>query len=270
MKMKNITPKQARSLARPDQSDYEIGYAKPPQHTRFEKGRSGNPKGRPRGRKNKIPGIREERLKGIILEEAYRDIKVNDGDKQVKIPMVQAIVRTMAMNAAKGNTRSQRMLTQMLMHIETQNHESYREYLKTFIEYKADWEKELEYRKRMGLTGNLPVPHPDDIYIDFNENTVDIRGPFTKEAWAQWKRCGEVAIEVRVDHERALAKFQQANDPAKRPDLLKQVDLYAGIRAKSRRFEDWYFKHYPDEAQKDLDLYHQQWRSADEKGEEET
>jgi Family of unknown function (DUF5681) len=29
-------------------SDYQVGYGKPPQHTRFKKGESGNPAGRPR------------------------------------------------------------------------------------------------------------------------------------------------------------------------------------------------------------------------------
>ncbi len=28
---------------------YEVGYARPPQYTRFRKGQSGNPKGRPKG-----------------------------------------------------------------------------------------------------------------------------------------------------------------------------------------------------------------------------
>ena len=32
--------------------DYKVGYKKPPLHSRFKKGQSGNPRGRPRGAKN--------------------------------------------------------------------------------------------------------------------------------------------------------------------------------------------------------------------------
>ena len=36
-------------------SNYDVGYGKPPAETRFRKGRSGNLKGRPRGRKKELP-----------------------------------------------------------------------------------------------------------------------------------------------------------------------------------------------------------------------
>jgi hypothetical protein len=40
-------------------SDYEVGYGKPPEHTRFKKGQSGNPKGRPKGSRNFSTEVKE-------------------------------------------------------------------------------------------------------------------------------------------------------------------------------------------------------------------
>jgi hypothetical protein len=81
---------------------YDIGYRKPPSSGQFKPGRSGNPRGRPKGARNKRPALNEERLKGIILDEAYRTIKVTEGKRQISIPMAQAIVRALAVNAARA------------------------------------------------------------------------------------------------------------------------------------------------------------------------
>src|SRR2546423_15574968 len=35
-----------------EEGDHKVGYRKPPRHTRFTKGQSGNPRGRPPGAKN--------------------------------------------------------------------------------------------------------------------------------------------------------------------------------------------------------------------------
>jgi hypothetical protein len=40
-----------RKKRRPS-GDYEVGYGKPPKHTRFKPGQSGNPKGRPKASKD--------------------------------------------------------------------------------------------------------------------------------------------------------------------------------------------------------------------------
>ena len=80
----------ARKLKQP--TEYEVGYGKPPAHSRFRPGQSGNPRGRPRGARNRptLPGPREEKLKTLIMEEAYRPVTVKDGDNQVTMPMAQA------------------------------------------------------------------------------------------------------------------------------------------------------------------------------------
>lgn len=81
---------------------YEVGYCKPPTTTRFQKRKSGNLRGRPKEAKDKLPAINEERMKSILIEEAYRAIKIRDGSREVTIPMIRAVVRSMALAAVKG------------------------------------------------------------------------------------------------------------------------------------------------------------------------
>ena len=166
---------------RPARSDYEVGYGKPPAATRFKPGVSGNPLGRPRGARNRRPALNEERLRGIILEEAYRTVHVRDGEKSVTVSVAQAVVRSLALNAAKGQHRAQRLFSQLLAATEEANRLRHDEWLRTAIEYKVEWERELERRRALGVVAPDPIPHPDDIEIDMETGAVIVRGPMTKE-----------------------------------------------------------------------------------------
>src|SRR5687768_11122353 len=135
-------------------SAYQVGYGKPPVHSRFKPGQSGNPRGRPKGARNRpiIPGPREEKLKSLILEEAYRPVTVNDADGKLTLPMAQAVLRSIALNAAKGKQWAQRHFTELLATTERDRKRDSDDMLETAIQYKAGWERELESRQKHGIT----------------------------------------------------------------------------------------------------------------------
>ena len=75
----------------------EVGYKRPPVHSRFRKGCSGNPKGRPKGTKNLGTDLNE------VLQER---ITVREGDRKKKISKQRAIVMTLVTKTLKGDQRS--------------------------------------------------------------------------------------------------------------------------------------------------------------------
>ena len=99
-------------------------------------------------------------MKSILLEEAYRTIKVNEGSGQVTVPMAQAVIRSLAVNAAKGNQRAQRLFTELLFTTERENKRLHDEWLDAAITYKVEWERELARRERLGSLDPNPCPIP--------------------------------------------------------------------------------------------------------------
>ncbi len=76
---------------------YPIGYRRPPMATRFAAGRSGNPKGRPRGSKN---------LTTVMIAELDALVAVTENGKRRKVSKRQVIVRQLVNKAAGGDLKA--------------------------------------------------------------------------------------------------------------------------------------------------------------------
>jgi uncharacterized protein Veg len=89
--------------------DYEVGYGKPPQNTRFKKGQSGNPCGRAPGAKN---------LKTLLIETLNEPVVVTENGGRKRISKRQATFKQLVNEAAKGNWRALKLLVDILQDIE--------------------------------------------------------------------------------------------------------------------------------------------------------
>ena len=87
-------PKSRAATAEPD---YEIGYRKPPKHTQFKPGQSGNPRGRPHAQRNL----------GTVLRETLKErILIRDGERTRRVSKLDALVQVTINKALKGDLKA--------------------------------------------------------------------------------------------------------------------------------------------------------------------
>lgn len=77
--------------------DYEVGYGRPPKHSQFKKGQSGNPKGRKKGARG---------LKTDLRAELSERIEVTESGKVLKLTKQRLMVKQLAAKALKGDVRA--------------------------------------------------------------------------------------------------------------------------------------------------------------------
>jgi hypothetical protein len=83
-------------MARDSQHD-EVGYGRPPKHSQFEKGRSGNPRGRPKGASS---------FKADLAAELQEKLALTENGKERKITKQRAFIKTLTAAAIKKDIRA--------------------------------------------------------------------------------------------------------------------------------------------------------------------
>jgi len=89
-------------LGRNDDPTFEVGYKKPPLHSRFKAGHSGNMRGRPK----KKPQTYVEAFE----KELARTTSINIGGKTKKISMIELMAKQHIARAVKGDTKAAQLV----------------------------------------------------------------------------------------------------------------------------------------------------------------
>jgi hypothetical protein len=77
--------------------DEPVGYGRPPKHSRFKPGQSGNRKGRPKSARG---------LRTLLREEMHERVAVTENGKTKKLSKLQIIIKRLVERAAKGDPKA--------------------------------------------------------------------------------------------------------------------------------------------------------------------
>ena len=76
---------------------YLVGHKRPPRHSQFRPGQSGNPKGRPPGSRN---------LKNDLLDDLSGQIRIRPGDQHRRVSKQQALLKALVNRGLGGDVKA--------------------------------------------------------------------------------------------------------------------------------------------------------------------
>jgi hypothetical protein len=95
-------------------SNYKVGYSKPPKAKQFKKGRSGNPKGRPKGSLN---------LATDLTAELSEQITVREDGRSRRVSKQRALIKSLLAKALQGDVRASAALLALYARVITETPE---------------------------------------------------------------------------------------------------------------------------------------------------
>jgi hypothetical protein len=87
---------------------HAVGYGRPPMHTRFKRGQSGNPRGRRKGQRN---------VRTVVEDTLNQRITIREGDRTRSVTKLDGVILTMVSGALKGDAKAQASLITVMRSI---------------------------------------------------------------------------------------------------------------------------------------------------------
>ncbi|MBX3531901.1 MAG: hypothetical protein KF849_14930 [Rhizobiaceae bacterium] len=90
-------------------ASYDVGYGRPPRATRFRKGRSGNPKSRPKGSRS---------AKSLLEQALAAPVSISEGGTTRVIEQRMALFKSLVARAIKGDARAAALVVRLMEQLE--------------------------------------------------------------------------------------------------------------------------------------------------------
>jgi len=138
-------------------NDSPVGYKQPPAHSRFQKGQSGNPSGRPK----KVPDFLEDAA--VILTAP---VTGHANGKAITLPALQAMFRRLCRNALKGDNAALRRVIDLTLTLEPVAHQQAGQNARTGLDAKR------KLAKMAGFDPDAiyePSKEPDPKFIELQK-----------------------------------------------------------------------------------------------------
>ena len=156
------------------QGSKSSGYGKPPQHSQFKPGQSGNPNGRPTKSKN---------TKKMLDEMLSEKVTVTLGNRRTRVSRLEVMVRSAVKKAAQGDPRA----------------------FRNVVRWSDEFTDYAEERSKTKVRS--PVPKPSSMHRHYRqlyeEALAEIEEWFPDSSWrrawlyVEWGRRDEVAESPR-------------------------------------------------------------------------
>jgi hypothetical protein len=148
------------------------GYGKPPKHSQFKPGQSGNPRGRAKGARG---------LGALIKTEMNERVTITENGKAKRVSKLQVVIKALAAKAAKGDVNAADKLLALI--IQSQGFEDERKTAKKLSESDQDI---LDRFLSAGPADSATIPDPDDFSAPSSDANAD-EAPETETLNDQFK-----------------------------------------------------------------------------------
>lgn len=220
-----------------DRGGGNSGGRKPPKEHQWPKGKSGNPKGRP---KKAAAEPFDGDVAEIILAEGFKTITLIEGGKPVSMLAIQAAIRAMLLSAMKGNSHAGRSYVQHVANAQARQQKQKQDAVEAALAIKIQLEAERAQWLAQGHDEiDMPL-HPSDVEIDGVTGEVKHFLAFTDEQRKARSKMIELRDYLIKVIERSQAAAAEDGDDAfleinRVAALTSIVDINQKLPARFRR-----------------------------------